>query len=295
MAMQFVLKPYNKGLNDEELLDDLRSTANKLGKEYVTKEEYNKHGRLCSATFQKRFGSWCKAHDIAGLNRNRHYDTSKEECIADIKNVAYALNTNVLTVEIYEKHGKFNSELIRRRLGSFKNALDVAGLETSDSFKEKISNENLFENIENMWEMIGRQPSRNDFYKPLSKYSYTVYPRRFGSYRKALEAFVDSFEYHNAVETDDAQNKSDIAIDIEQHCRHKTSRNVSWRMRFLVMRRDNFKCMMCGVSPAMKPGTVLVIDHVTPWESGGETEFENLQTLCEQCNGGKSNLSLTTG
>lgn len=295
MAIQFILKPYNRGLSDEELLDDLREVANKLCKTYVTKDEYNKHGRLCSATLQNRFGSWCKAHDIAGLDRNRHYDTSKEECISDIKNVAYMLNTNVLTIEIYEKHGKYNSELIRRRFGSFKHALHSAGLNTSSQFKEKITNENLFENLETMWETIGRQPSRNDFYKPLSKYSYTVYPRRFGSYRKALEAFVGSFEDTHALENDNIQEGNNVDRSVEQHCRHKTSRNVSWRMRFLVMRRDNFKCMMCGASPSMKPGTVLVIDHVTPWESGGETEFENLQTLCEQCNGGKSNLPLTTG
>ena len=64
-------------------------------------------------------------------------------------------------------------------------------------------------------------------------------------------------------------------------------------MRFLVMRRDDYKCRICGATPALKPGTVLVIDHVMAWESRGETVIENLQTLCEPCNGGKSNLPLT--
>jgi 5-methylcytosine-specific restriction endonuclease McrA len=63
-------------------------------------------------------------------------------------------------------------------------------------------------------------------------------------------------------------------------------------MRFLVMRRDYFKCRLCGVSPAMKPGTVLVVDHVKAWETGGESVMDNLQTLCEPYNGGKSNLPL---
>jgi 5-methylcytosine-specific restriction endonuclease McrA len=62
-------------------------------------------------------------------------------------------------------------------------------------------------------------------------------------------------------------------------------------MRFLVMRRDDFKCRICGATPALKPGTVLVIDHILAWESGGETVIENLQTLCEPCNGGKSKSS----
>jgi hypothetical protein len=46
---------------------------------------------------------------------------------------------------------------------------------------------------------------------------------------------------------------------------HKTSRTVSWRVRHLVVIRDNCTCRICGVSPALKPGTVLVVDHVFPW------------------------------
>jgi 5-methylcytosine-specific restriction endonuclease McrA len=34
----------------------------------------------------------------------------------------------------------------------------------------------------------------------------------------------------------------------------------------------------------------LVIDHKVPWSLGGETVMENLQALCTQCNGGKSDL-----
>jgi 5-methylcytosine-specific restriction endonuclease McrA len=61
------------------------------------------------------------------------------------------------------------------------------------------------------------------------------------------------------------------------------------------MRRDNFKCRVDGYSPATQPGTVLEVDHIKPWDSGGETVLENLQTLCQRCNGGKSNLLMTEG
>jgi 5-methylcytosine-specific restriction endonuclease McrA len=36
----------------------------------------------------------------------------------------------------------------------------------------------------------------------------------------------------------------------------------------------------------------LDIDHILAWDSGGETVMENLQTLCNRCNGGKSNLPM---
>lgn len=62
--------------------------------------------------------------------------------------------------------------------------------------------------------------------------------------------------------------------------------------RFRIMQRDNFKCCMCGASPAKDPSVVLHIDHIVPWAKGGETTFENLQTLCSKCNLGKSDLLL---
>lgn len=72
---------------------------------------------------------------------------------------------------------------------------------------------------------------------------------------------------------------------------HKTKRNISLRMCFLVMQRDSFKCCMCGRSPATTPGLELHIDHIVPWSKGGETVIDNLQTLYSDCNLGKGNLS----
>lgn len=69
----------------------------------------------------------------------------------------------------------------------------------------------------------------------------------------------------------------------------RTSRNINWRLRFLVLQRDKFRCVKCGASPAKGHSVSLQVDHVVPWSRGGETEFENLQTLCEICNIGKSN------
>ncbi len=56
------------------------------------------------------------------------------------------------------------------------------------------------------------------------------------------------------------------------------------------MQRDGFRCRACGSSPAKRHAVSLQVDHVLPWSRGGETIFENLQTLCETCNIGKSDL-----
>ena len=70
---------------------------------------------------------------------------------------------------------------------------------------------------------------------------------------------------------------------------HKASRTISDKLRYQVLKRDNFKCCACGASPAKDPSVELHIDHIVPWSKGGETTAENLQTLCSKCNLGKSN------
>ena len=68
------------------------------------------------------------------------------------------------------------------------------------------------------------------------------------------------------------------------------SRTVSDKLRYMVLKRDNFKCCACGASPANQPGVELHIDHIVPWSKGGKTKTENLQTLCSRCNLGKGDL-----
>lgn len=66
----------------------------------------------------------------------------------------------------------------------------------------------------------------------------------------------------------------------------KNSRHIPKTIRVDVLRRDNYRCVFCGVS-AKK--TELQIDHIIPFSQGGSNTIDNLQTLCSDCNLGKSN------
>ena len=68
----------------------------------------------------------------------------------------------------------------------------------------------------------------------------------------------------------------------------KSTRAISDKLRYQVLKRDNFKCCACGASPAKDPSVELHIDHIIPWSKGGESTLKNLQTLCSKCNIGKS-------
>lgn len=61
---------------------------------------------------------------------------------------------------------------------------------------------------------------------------------------------------------------------------------LSPKKRFLVLERDNRRCVMCGVSA--NDGAVLEVDHIRPVARGGSDDLDNLQTLCFDCNRGKS-------
>ena len=74
----------------------------------------------------------------------------------------------------------------------------------------------------------------------------------------------------------------------KKRVQRKTSRNVSDKLRYQVLKRDHFRCCICGASPAKDAAVELHIDHIIPWSKGGETVLDNLQTLCSRCNLGKS-------
>ena len=103
---------------------------------------------------------------------------------------------------------------------------------------------------------------------------------------KALEKFI---EYVNKEEIPASEEEEKAFTNTQGALyKHKTKRSISWRLRFIIMRRDNFKCKNCGRSPATDSKIVLHVDHIISWSNGGETVPENLQTLCSICNIGKA-------
>jgi len=294
--MKFELEPYRRNVPNETFLEDLRKVAIQLGKKSVTMEEYDKYGTYHSSSLHHRFGSWFNALKKAGLeNARSEINISVEKCIADLKSVAQRLGKEAITQKEYSEHGQYSPNTMARRFGSWRLALEKNGLKRTKNYS--VSKEEYFENLEYIWRTLGRQPRYSDIHKPFSKYSANAYEYKFGTWRKALEAFVEFVNKEGGVSGNQNENNQQQAppdtstlLNNPLHKKHKTTRSIPWRLRFLVMRRDNFKCRISGHSPVTHLGTILEVDHIIPWDLGGETVMENLQTLCQQCNGGKSNL-----
>ncbi len=206
-------------------------------------------------------------------------DISDQDLLEDLGQVAKKLAQEQVTIDQYNDHGKFHATTLTRRFGSWFVALEKAGLEKTRNLN--IPNQELFKNLVDVWTAIGRQPKYNDLRKPLSKYSAGTYEKRFGGWRKALEAFV--------CWVNDEEIPTMKSLKSNKKTK-RTSRNINWRLRAMVLMRDGAKCKLCGSTP--NDGVKLHVDHVTPWANGGETVLENLQLLCHICNIGKSNIEI---
>jgi hypothetical protein len=227
--------------------------------------------------------------------------------IADLRRVASELGKTSLSRDEYKTLGEFSSSCLEKRLGGWSVAIGKAELE-KPKVQKRIRDEELFRNVEEVWTRLGRQPRRDELKGQGSAYNSGTYEKRFGSWRNALEAFISYINGEQSAASDDEIER----LRIETIRKRKTprkikgeeaslssgategtqqgTRSINWRLRFIVMRRDNFKCKACGRSPATDPTIILHVDHIEAWSRDGKTVLENLQTLCSVCNIGKSDL-----
>jgi hypothetical protein len=212
------------------------------------------------------------------LERIPRSPVSSEEILSDIRRVAKLVAPKTISFRVYNEFGTHSSSTVALRFGTWNKAILAAGLDIGS--ERSISDERLFENLMRLWEYYGRQPRIRDLSRSPSNASYGPYERRFHSWTKALEQFVIYANSKGA--------SPPISDEVTEN--RKPGRTVSLRTRYRVLKRDNFSCCACGATPALMPGLQLHVDHIKPWSHDGETFEDNLQTLCEACNLGKSNV-----
>jgi hypothetical protein len=209
---------------------------------------------------------------------------TNEDLLADLRRVAASLATGVLTQRAYRDSGRYSTTVIKKRFGKWKTAVTTAGFEAGS--EQHIPADELFDNLREVWIKLGRQPRKREMVSPFSKYTHNPYVRLFGGWVDAMRAFTRTV---NETESDVGSFKNLPTRD------GRGPREPSLRLRFLVMRRDRFKCVLCGRAPAIDPTTELHIDHVVAWSKEGRTEMSNLRTLCSRCNLGKADLAAHAG
>jgi len=234
---------------------------------------------------------------------------TNEQLIAEVQKIANQLGKEGVTWEEFRRYSTIKIDpqsAGRLRFGSWANFMKASGLRLSEDYRRRYSNEDYFENLLKVWTHHGRQPFRREVDEYPSTISAGAYEKRFGSWRKALEAFVARMNNDEAGPSDEAKPLENvlpekiaeiktpkIASKIEKSekkiIKPEDRRGINLSLRYKVLSRDNFKCVRCGRSPATCLGIVLHVDHKEPFSKTGKTTLENLETKCSDCNIGKGN------
>lgn len=279
--------------NRDTLIAELRRVAALVPDQILTISAFEAHARANRSTLNRYFGSWANALSEAGLQDRlspRLKPMSREEIQSSISELATRLGKTELTTREIKEHLGVSFERLRAEWGTARKALEAAGVGVTN-LGRRYSDEECFDNMLAVWTHYGRPPQYREMAQPPSTVGGKAYRKRFGTWNKALAAFVER------VNADTEESNMPVeSVPVSEHQTRQAERvlaqgprDVPLGLRFKVLRRDSFKCVLCGDNPPANPQCVLNVDHVVPYSRGGATVIENLRTLCAPCNLGRSN------
>ncbi|MDR2445230.1 MAG: hypothetical protein LBD44_04785 [Spirochaetaceae bacterium] len=129
--MNFVLSLHEKKLFDhkikisnKELISDLKRVAKLLNKKTVTTREYHKHGKYAPITVYRRFNSWVKALENAGLEKSSYdLNIDNKSLLENIAEVWRKLGRQPTYRDMKKPFSKYGAQTYLAHFGSWNNAL----------------------------------------------------------------------------------------------------------------------------------------------------------------------------
>jgi len=169
-----------------------------------------------------------------------------------------------------------HSWTVSDRFGSWRSALARIGIETGVRSRRYTGRE-LMDNLELVWRELGRPPGQPAMARRGFHISARPYRSRWGSLRKAC-ALLARFKKGEISE-------KQLLGSVTPRTTVKEARSaLPLKVRWDVLKRDDYKCVKCGRRP---PDVELEVDHILARSRGGKDDLSNLQTLCLPCNQGK--------
>ena len=298
--------------SDEFLVMEMKRVWDELGRR-PSYSEFKKLSSIGVHVYERRYGNWKLAiesyytqadNDSVGLGGSH---ATPELLLVELKKLTSQAGAIILTFDRYQElGGSYSIGAFQKHFGSWQAAVKKIG--HRDGHSGKHTDEELFSEMQRLWEMYGRQPTYGDMNRD-GNISGGVFQRRFGSWMQAVHAFCADRQSLNEEEIpievspevdvepsppsatleQPAPTSADTIAILPKTILVDARRVAGKCLRFQVFQRDNFTCVICGRSP-QKHGVALTADHIFPWSRGGLTVIENLQTACEDCNLGKSDF-----
>jgi len=200
-----------------------------------------------------------------------------KKILDSLRDFAQRCNFRPFTTREYDrwKDKVCHSWTVSNRFGSWRRALALIGIETGVKSR-RFSSQELIDNLELVWRELGRPPGQPSIAKYGFRISTGPYQRQWGSLHKAcvlLARFKRGEISEQQLLGSVASKQARVALPL--------------KIRWEVLKRDNYKCVKCGRSPSVDNKVRLEVDHKTPVAKNGQSDIENLQTLCWECNQGK--------
>ncbi|MDR5787867.1 MULTISPECIES: HNH endonuclease [unclassified Caballeronia] len=208
----------------------------------------------------------------------RRFHSSREQVERELKRFAAAFDVSDRTRGNYQawKSKTISADVIVRMFGSFTNACAAFGIESGGKV-DYYSDDELLATFEAVWRWRGHKPALGDFRKFKEATGkgvhFDVIRRRFGPYKDFQRLFS---EYKRGV-----ISKETLLLEAKPV---RSRAPIGQRLRFEVLTRDGFRCVLCG---SAAPEVKLEVDHIVAASKKGSAELTNLRTLCHACNSGR--------
>jgi hypothetical protein len=283
--------------DDDSLIEEIRRVAALLPGARLTRKTFDGLSRASSSTIVHRLGGWESALERAGLGdryggrrvtdkmrRQQGRLLTAEEILVELRRLADEKGQPTMTVDDVKRSDLLSIRVVTSRFGTWRAAIEAAGLQLS-SLGRRWTDEDYYENLLTVWTHYQRAPNYGEMDKPPSRITSGAYEAKFGTWGRAKQAFVD--RVNSDIEIPQSEPPRIIAPAASPILVAEDQRSIPLGLRYKILRRDRFRCVICGRSPATELTCQLHIDHIVAVSRGGTSSEENLRTSCADCNIGK--------
>ncbi len=218
------------------LLRVLRDLADELGRTPTYRELLNRRGLPSPSIYHKRFGSWNKALEAAGLEpkrRRRPPAYTDEQLLQALRDLAAKLGRTPVYRELLNHRGLPSPSIYHKRFGSWNAALEAAGLEPKRRRRppRHFTSDQLLEILRDLADDLDRTPKRRDLAARRDLPAPSAYYGHFKTWAAALKAAGLEARHRHTPAYDDEQ-----LLDILRGLADELNRTPTYRD--LATRRD---------------------------------------------------------
>jgi len=219
-------------LSDDDLLNEIGRLWREKGRR-PTYTEFSKESVVDGDAYRLRFGSWPNAIERycnkMGVRFQQRAGThvTKAMLLEELRAVCGKRPGDPITYQLYrERGGTYSKGPFFFHFGNWINAVKaVGGVPGSE---RKYSIEQLFDEMQRLWEELGQQPTWHEMWIK-GNISPKVYAKAFGSWKKSVSAFCNdrnsnpeqpssdvatvdvSYDYHESIPVNQTTSTSDAA------------------------------------------------------------------------------------